>query len=684
MKKILLTAAFIFLVISMAQASVRIKVPLNNGWMFSKGDIAGASEMKFNDADWEKVCLPHTWNNLDGQDGGTYYRGPVWYRKSFEISNELSTKKIYIRFGAANMITDVYVNGKFVGEHKGGYAAFIFDITNYLNIGKDNIVAVKVDNTFYKDNPKFELPPLDADFTMDGGMFRKVELIAVNDIHISMMDYASPGVFITQNKVIDELAELSILAKLKNDSKIDASLSIKTRIIGEDGKVIKESARQLKIKKGKEESFVQNESISNPHLWNGRIDPYLYKVVISVYQNKKLVDEKEQPLGLRYYRVDPETGFYLNGKPYKLHGVCLHEDKKDEGRALTYEDRKQEMNYLLDIGATMVRFAHYQYDQKMYRLCDKYGIVVWTEIPLVNHIIESEAFEENCKQQLLELIRQNYNHPSVFFWGMFNELGQVKGPDAAALVKDLNSLAKKEDPKRLTIAAANYDNIGPAFVTDVLGINKYFGWYNGKIQELGPYLDKWHKEHPERAIGLSEYGAGASIYQHEENPKQPNPGGSWHPEEYQAYYHEAAWKEIEARPYIWFSTLWNMFDFAVDSRREGFKPGINDKGLITQDHAVKKDAYYWYKVNWNPAPMVHITSKRFTVRDTSSISVKVYSNADEVELLVDGKSLGKMKSDDHRFIWNEVELNHGSNDVKAVAMINGKEYFDECWFRNLE
>ena len=203
MKKILLTAAFIFLVISMAQASVRIKVPLNNGWMFSKGDIAGASEMKFNDADWEKVCLPHTWNNLDGQDGGTYYRGPVWYRKSFEISNELSTKKIYIRFGAANMITDVYVNGKFVGEHKGGYAAFIFDITNYLNIGKDNIVAVKVDNTFYKDNPKFELPPLDADFTMDGGMFRKVELIAVNDIHISMMDYASPGVFITQNKVID-------------------------------------------------------------------------------------------------------------------------------------------------------------------------------------------------------------------------------------------------------------------------------------------------------------------------------------------------------------------------------------------------------------------------------------------------------------------------------------------------
>lgn len=662
-------------------AQQRIEIPLNENWKFSKGNPGNVYQINFDDSGWQNVSLPNTWNNLDGQDGGTYYRGSGWYRKSFIIPENLNLKKIFIRFGAANMIADVYLNGKFVGEHKGGYAAFIFDITKFINFGSKNILAVKVDNTDFKNSDEFHLAPLDADYTMDGGLYRKVKLIVTNDLHISLTDYASPGIFITQKNVSDNHADISLLSELKNDSNKKQEITLNSSIYDKDGKIVTNNSRNIFISPNASSNCIQSFSINNPHLWNGRNDPYLYKVVVSIYKNKKLFDEVSQPLGLRYFKVDPDKGFFLNGKPYKLHGFCLHEDKKNKGRAISNSDRKEEMDYMLDIGATIVRLAHYQHGQDMYRLCDKSGIVVWTEIPLVNHIDTSSYFAINCEQQLKELIRQNYNHPSILFWGIFNELGNVKGPDPISLVKNLNKLAKKEDSTRYTTAAANYSDIPAAFVTDVLGLNKYFGWYNGTSKELGTYLDKWHHEHPDRAIGLSEYGAGASIYQHEDNPKQPRTDGPWHPEEYQTNFHEIVWKEIEARPYIWFSTLWNGFDFASDSRREGFQPGINDKGIITQDHATKKDAYYWYKVNWNPAPMVHITDKRFTKRDTSSINIKVYSNADEVELILNGASLGKIQSKDHRFIWNSVLLKSGENNVKAVALIKGREYSDECWWK---
>lgn len=682
MKNLLLISILSLFNIYLIFAQNRIEIPLNENWKFSKGNLENVYQIKFDDSEWQNVSLPNTWNNLDGQDGGSYYRGSAWYRKSFTIPVKLSYKKIFIRFGAANMIADVYLNGKYVGEHKGGYAAFIFDITKFINFGAENILAVKVDNTDYKNSKKFHLAPLDADYTMDGGLYRKVKIIVTNNVHISLTDYASPGIFITQKNVSDNHADISLLSKLKNDSNKKQEITLKSSIYYSNGKIVTSKSRNILINPNSNSDYIQSFSINKPHLWNGRNDPYLYKVVVSIYENKKLSDEVTQPLGLRYFKVDPDKGFFLNGKPYKLHGFCLHEDKKNEGRAISNSDRKEEMNYMLDIGATIVRLAHYQHGQDMYRLCDKNGIVVSTEIPLVNHIDTSSSFEMNCEQQLKELIRQNYNHPSILFWGIFNELGNVKGPNPISLVKNLNELAKKEDSTRYTTAAANYSDIPAAFVTDILGLNKYFGWYNGTSQELGSYLDKWHHEHPDRAIGLSEYGAGASIYQHEENPKQPRTDGPWHPEEYQTNFHEIVWKEIEARPYIWFSTLWNGFDFASDSRREGFQPGINDKGIITQDHATKKDSYYWYKVNWNPAPMVHITDKRFTKRDTSLINIKVYSNADEVDLVLNGSSIGKIQSKDHRFIWNSVLLKSGENNVKAVAYINGREYSDECWWKH--
>jgi len=689
MRKFLLSIILSILNFSMSEALPRIEIPLDNDWKFSKGDFNDAPQRNFDDSQWETVCLPHTWNNLDGQDGGSdYYRGPAWYRKVFDAPKDYTGKRAFLKFGAAGMIADVYVNGKFIGEHRGGFSAFAFDITNFLSPGKENIIAVKVDNTSPKASQKFRIPPLEADFTMGGGLYRTAELIITDEVHISLLDFASPGGYIAQKKVTDTSANLLLTTKLRNDSKSDKNISVTASIYDRNGNAVRELTGKVRVAAGSDFDLRQEVTLDSPHLWNGRIDPYLYKVVVSVYQGTRLLDKIEQPLGLRYYRVDPEKGFILNGKPYKLHGYCLHEDKEDEGRALSATDRMEEMNNMLDIGATFVRLAHYEHDEEMYRLCDKYGIVAWTEIPLIDYIDTTKLFEENCKQQLTELIRQNYNHPSIICWGIFNEIDLVKGPDPTALVSELNELAGKEDPTRWTTSASYKDDAPPAFVTDILGLNKYFGWYIPNVLDMGSFLDQWHKQHPDRKIGISEYGAGANVYQHEENPAagdkpldQPRTDGLWHPEEYQTYLHEQSWKTIEARPYIWFSTVWNGFDFSVDSRKEGFQPGINDKGLTCQDHSTKKDAYYWYKVNWNPAPMVYITSKRFAVRDTSMINVKVYSNAEEVELFVNGKSIGRMTSGDHRFIWDGVKLDEGSNDVKALMSVNGKEYSDECWWR---
>ncbi len=683
MKELLLAIFFLAVYAISAAGSPRSEIPFSSNWKFSKGDVQGASRTEFNDSGWETVCLPHTWNNLDGQDGGNdYYRGPAWYRKAFELPERYEARRIFVRFGAAGFVADVFVNGRFVGEHKGGFAAFVFNITGFLNFGGTNVIAVKVDNTSPDKSQEFQIPPISADFTMDGGLYRKVNLIVTDPVHISLTDYASPGVFIMQKKVTDNLADLLVTTVLRNDTQTPADVVVRSAIFDREGKIVRQTDGKSKIEPDSDNRIIQEMRIDNPHLWNGRIDPYLYRAVVSVYIGNDLVDRVEQPLGLRYYRVDPASGFFLNGKPYELHGVALHEDKKDEGRAITDADRRLEMKDILDIGATMIRMSHYQYGQEMYRLCDKHGIVVWTEIPLVNQIVGSESFEQNAEQQLTELIRQNYNHPSVFFWGIFNEIHNAKGPDPLPLVRRLDSLAKAEDPTRPTTAASD-DEDSTNFVTDVLGFNKYYGWYYGSADDLGPYLDRWHKAHPDRAIGLSEYGAGGSIYQHEELPaKQPRTDGPWHPEEYQTQFHEISWKAIGSRPCIWFSTLWNMYDFASDSRREGFRAGINDKGIITQGHETKKDAFYWYKVNWNPQPMVHINSKMFTVRDTSVITAEVYSNAKEVELFVDGKSLGRKSSDDHRFFWNNVELSRGSNYIKAVASIDGKKYFDQCWWKH--
>jgi beta-galactosidase len=572
-RKVYVIDFFLILILTMmamknAYGMPRFDIPFNGNWKFMKGSISGASAVIFDDSKWEKVNLPYTWNNLDGQDGGNnYYRGPAWYRKTFNLPKEYTGREVFIKFGAANQVAEVYINGKFAGEHKGGYAAFTFDITGYIIPGNSNCIAVKVDNTS-KDSIEFHLVPLDGDFTMGGGLYRTVKLIVTDSVHISTLDYSSPGVYITQKNVNDTSADIEIKTKLRNDSKNLQNVSIKTIIYNNDGSILKQSTGKAALPPLSGQDYEAKFSIDNPHLWNGRIDPYLYKVAVILFQNKKLLDETEQPLGLRYYKIDPQKGFYLNGKPYKLHGFCMHEDKENKGRALSDADREEEMNCLLDIGATMVRLAHYQHADREYELCDRNGLVVWTEIPLVDCISSEKSFADNCKQQLIELIRQNYNHPSIFLWSIYNEINLLKGPDPLPLVKELNELAKKEDPTRYTTAAEDHNDVPTAFVTDVLGLNKYFGWYYGKTEELGKFLDEWHNRFPDRAIGISEYGAGGNIYQHEEVAVEPDIYSHWHPEEYQTDYHEISWKIINDRPYIWFSTVWNGFDFSSDHRSE--------------------------------------------------------------------------------------------------------------------
>ncbi len=650
---------------------------LDASWQFHLGDVPGAQQIDFDDSSWDTVDVPHTWNNLDGQQGGPYYRGIGWYRKHYTVPADWAGQELFLKFDGASLVTDLYVNGTFVGEHQGAFAAFTWDVTGYLTAGQDNVLAVKVDNSF---NPN--IPPLSGDFNIDGGLYRHVNLIATNPLHVSLTDYASPGVYLRQTNVSADSADVQVTTKLRNDDTADRDATVLTTVVDADGNVVTTLEDSLTLVSGTGTDVVQKTTIDKPHLWDGRNDPYMYQVCVQVIDTDSgaVVDQVEQPLGLRYYWVDPDTGFYLNGRPYDLHGVDFHQDRLNEGWAISDDDQRQDIGLVQEIGATFVRLAHYQHPPLTYDLLDQAGIVTWTEIPLVNGATNSQAFFDNTEQQLTEMILQNYNHPSVMFWGMYNEINDT--PTTENLVAQLVQLSHTLDPDRLTTAASD-QSAGAAinYLPDVSSFNEYFGWYYGQTTDFGTWADTIHAIYPNRAIGLSEYGAGASIYQHQENPPQPPAGGPWHPEEYQDIYHESLWQQIETRPALWEKSIWNMFDFASSTRHEGDTPGRNDKGLITYDHQTKKDAFYWYKANWSSDPVLYITSRDYVDRPTDTVEVKVYSNLDQVELTVNGVSLGTLASDNHIFQWTGVMLAPGANDVEVSAMQDGTTYTDDVtWY----
>lgn len=647
----------------------RIDTSLDGGWRFQRIDVPGAAMPGLNDtaAPWSDVTLPHTWNALDGEDGGSnYYRGIAWYRRHLTVPADFVAgggRQAFLQFDGANIVTDVYLNGFHLGQHRGGFAAFRYDVTSVLAAAGANVLVVKVDNSAVND-----VPPLSADFTFFGGLYRDVHLVTTDPLHVDVEDFASSGVYITPANVGAGSADLSARVRVKNAGSLAAITDVSLALVDARGIFVQRLSTRASILAGTTSEVTLTGMVATPHLWNGRSDPYLYTAYVEIGRGGKVTDVVSQPVGFRSFAVDPDTGFSLNGQPYDLRGVNRHQDRLDMGWAITNREHDQDMALIVEIGATAVRLAHYQHAQHFYDLCDRNGIVAWAEIPLVNGITASQAFTDNARQQMTELVRQSFNHPAIAFWSIGNEQRSDDAP-TNTLLGDLAALVTSEDPSRLSTYAhcCTSDSGGLPSHTDVVGYNEYFGWYGGNYNQFGAWADGLHAARSTTPVAVSEYGAGAALTQHADNPAAPAPAGPFHPEEYQALLHEATWKQIAARPFLWGKFIWTMFDFGVDDRNEGDTPGRNDKGMVSYDRQTKKDAFFWYKANWSSDPFVYITGRRFNPRTTATIDIKVYSNLDSVSLTVAGVALPAQTSTDHIFVFPAVPLALGDTQVDATA-----------------
>jgi len=659
-------------------------INLDPGWRFFAGDDPHAPDPGFDDRSWQPVDLPHTWNALDGQDGGNNYRrGPGWYRRHLAVEASLAGRRLYLQFDGASLMADVYVNGVHLGSHKGGFARFRFDATGALRTGADNVIAVRVDNG------RLGIAPTSADFTFFGGLYRGVALLATDPVQISALDYGSPGVFLEQGRVSARSAKVMVRAELENHSPAPREVDVGVTILEEPRAAaprvrIAVPSFRTHLEANATVEVVRPVTIEHPHLWNARADPYLYTVRVELRPVSPdgsagaLSDAVEQPLGLRSFAVDPDRGFILNGSYLNLYGFNRHQDWPDQGWAISDAEEAQDFGIMMDSGATAVRVSHYQQSDTWYTRCDRAGIVAWAEIPFVNEALASPEFLENAKQQLRELIRQNFNHPAICFWGVGNE---TSGPAADGVIAALAPVVRAEDPTRLSTYASDHDNADPKnWHTDVVAFNRYYGWYRGKASDFAAWLDRTRADYPKARFGISEFGAGASIFQHAQDPGPPEAGGPFHPEEYQNLYHEAYWAALRTRPYVWAKFIWCLHDFASDGRNEGDHPGRNDKGLVTYDRRVKKDAYFFYKANWSSDPVLHIASSRFNERADPAADVKVYSNAAQVSLEVNGVAQGVQQdpAGDHIFRWPGVRLSPGANRVLARARFGATDAADSC------
>ncbi|MCX5214728.1 glycoside hydrolase family 2 protein [Kitasatospora sp. NBC_00240] len=653
--------------------ATRTRLSLNSGWRFHKGDVTGAQAPAFDDSAWNALSVPHTWNAQDGADGGgNYYRGVGWYRRRVTVPDGLAGRMLFLQFAGANQVADVWIDGTHLGQHQGGYSRFRFGATANLRPGTESVLAVKVTNA---DNP--DIAPLSADYTFQGGLYRNVSLHAVDKLAVRMLDYAGPGVYLRQRSVTAASATVDVRAAVFNNNTSSRSLVVRAVITDASGTIVADrSSVPQTIGANAGADVTQTLTVANPRRWDGPADPYQYSATVEIRDAAagRVTDVVTEPLGLRSFGFDSTGAFSLNGKRLGLHGVNLHQDRAGVGWAESDTDHAQDFALIREVGANAVRMAHYQHDQKDYDLADAAGLVVWAEVPLVNGVTNSAAFTASTQSQLRELIRQNYNHPSIVFWGIGNE---QRSDDTATnnLLASLAALVRSEDPDRISAYANNLGNDAKvAGHADTTAYNKYFGWYGGSYNDLGGWADNLHNAEPKRTFALSEYGAGANTTQHALNPSGYS--GGFHPEEYQALLHEASWKQLAARPFVWGSFVWNMFDFASDGRNEGGQPGINDKGLVTRDRSTRKDAFFWYRANWSPEPTLYITGRRWTARTEASTEVKVYSNATEVTAVLNGTSLGSRSSTDRIFKWTGVKLRQGTNTLTVTASIAGATHTD--------
>ncbi len=663
---------------SICKAEAREVTPFNNGWEFKKGPFltdAMQTAARWN-ADWEQVNVPHTWNADDMQKKtNSFYAGVAYYRKHYVFPESLEGKRLFLRFEGVGACAEVYVNGYLVGTHKGAYSAFVCEIGSQVRLGEENEIVVKADNAARPD----VIPVNHALFGVYGGIYRPVWLIVTEPCNIVVNDCASPGVYITQKNVSKHSADVSVRVKLDNATLAPAALELENAIYTREGKLVKVHRQSFELTPQGVQSYVSDFKISHPHLWQGREDPYLYKVVSRLKQDGQVIDEVIQPLGLRKYEAVAGKGFFLNGKKYPMYGVTRHQDWWGMGSALTNREHDFDLEQIMEVGATTVRFAHYQQSDYIYSRCDTLGLIIWVEIPFVNRVTGQEW--DNVHQQMRELIRQSFNHPSIYVWGIHNEVYHPHGY-TAALTQSVHDLCKLEDPDRYTVAVNGYGHAEHPVNgnTDIQGMNRYFGWYEKKIQDIKPWIEKMEKEYPWQRLMLTEYGADANIeHQTELLGDALNWGSDFYPETFQTKTHEYQWGVISQHPYILASYLWNMFDFAVPQWKRGGVDARNMKGLITFDRKIRKDAFYWYKANWSKEPVLYLTQRRNTERERRETSVTVYSNLGTPRVFLNGRELDGVRKGytDVHYIFDQVTLAEGRNVLRAVIVSDGKEYTDE-------
>ena len=680
----------------------QVKV-INNNWYFSKTakGVEKATLKEFMEdaqalltypggvvfygcSDWTEINVPHTWNGVDGQDGGNdYHRGTCYYLKN--ITGELLEKdKVnYLEFDGVNSSASVYWNGKEMTIHHGGYSTFRVKIED---IQENNLLIVAADNT-----PNDFVYPQNADFTFYGGMYRDVKIVSVGKNHFAMDFWGAPGIKVTPVvDLVKNQAAVTVESFVDLEEKVsDGIIKVKTTLLAQNGTVIAEKVKANKDSfKADEENVSPNTDnrktkvakaefvMDTPHLWNGVEDPYLYTAKVELIVEDEVCDKLETRFGCRTCEFDSDKGFILNGKSYPLRGVSRHQDRPEVGNALTKEMHEEDIALILEMGANTIRLAHYQHAQYFYDLCDEKGLVVWAEIPYITtHMPKGR---ENTITQMKELIHQNYNHPCIVTWGLSNEI-TANGAREKTLLENhytLNQLVHRLDSTRPTTIAVitmcgKEEEI--VHISDIVSYNHYFGWYGGNVDMYGPWFDEFHKKYPKKPIGISEYGCEALDW-HTSNPVQGD-----YTEEYQAYYHEELIKMIDARPYLWATHVWNMFDFAADARAEGGENGMNHKGLVTFDRKYKKDAFYAYKAWLSKESFVHICGKKYVDRVEDVTKVTVYSNLPEVELFINGISVEKQTKGQYPFFYFNVK-----NEGESVITVRAGEYQDEAFIRKVE
>jgi beta-galactosidase len=684
----------------------RMVVPLDAGWRFTQGsDLRGVEAAAFDDSHWSRVEVPHTWNRI-GNDGversplSNNFQGVGWYRLHFKSPHVTADSRYFLEFDAVGTVADVWLNDRYLGKHSGAFSRFRFDASSSLKTSGDNVLVVKADNSRPQPGSSTQdVIPLSGDFFMFGGIYRKVSLIVARPVHVDLLDYGGPGLYAQALDGDTDGVMVQVSGRIANDLNDPRRIVVEFAIEDEDGCIVASASLGATAAPGTT-AMPTRLHVAHPRLWQGIKSPYLYRSVMTIRSDVgTILDRVSQPLGFRTVKFDSGRGFFLNGEHVFLKGASMHQDRPVKGWAISRADQRQDFDLFEALGANAVRLAHYQHDQYSYDLADSRGIAVWAEIPVVNKVSfdgspADAALTANARQPLTELIRQNYNHPSIVVWSLGNEADlsamEVNGPSRpTALLKSLNELAKREDLSRPTTVADCCESHATSHfwnwakpaetrepivgLADTVGYNRYFGWYNGKFADFGPALDDAHARHPGLPISVSEYGAGAALTQHSDDAEGGpiNPHGRPHPEELQNLYHEKSWATLRPREYLWGVFIWNLFDFASDSRQEGDLTDLNDKGLVSYDRQTRKDAYFFYRANWSDQSTLHLVGRRYVDRAYAVTDIKAYSNAAQAVLFLNGREIGVAPCASGICLWRSVRLRQGDNEIIAKGQSNG-------------